>query len=46
MKEVNGWRDQVHEWGESLMDAIWGPAPQERATPITRLQGWIEESPV
>jgi hypothetical protein len=46
LRETEDWKERFSEWGEALMNILWGPTEQEQAAPVTRLRGWIEDSPV
>jgi len=45
--DMEDWKMKFSNWGESLMGLLWGDmGMDQRASEVTVLQGWIEESPV
>jgi hypothetical protein len=48
LEDIDEWKGKISDWGESLMNLLWGAEGQQTATAmeVTKLIGWIEESPV
>jgi hypothetical protein len=47
LNDIENWKLKFSDWGESLVGLLWGDAGMEqRASEVTVLQDWIEESPV